>query len=400
MVCSLAMRTKQIIRVESSNHAAQALATPIRLCQLTGVRLPSYFLLKFGITRHPITRAQWQLPKLAVDPLVLSSEDDSLVKTGTDNKNADKIQEMQPTADECDVSPQTKSTKPETLDESIEKTIEHLAKSHWPIEPASSRELKSDWSPPKPITRDAAGSWYICSQPALQHMSTFKTKARLKLIPNAWKEDSGITADKLVWRQDMDVFVLDLLRKKVFTLLKILASPRGVYITFSSGSKSIGLHTSLAAVLWLGAKTPGNIPESREQLPSSGTSASQEEVVGDVPPLGEAAPSQELNPAGHIAPSHTEVNYFESTEPPPYAMIKGKNHYIPIYNVPTLLGPEYLARLRGINTSFAGTMAFIKMRKQTVKAQMELWKLMGYLAQAETQEGNPADVRYVGKKEG
>ncbi|KAI5301730.1 hypothetical protein KEM56_001416, partial [Ascosphaera pollenicola] len=44
------------------NSYAQALASPMRSCHATGVRLPSAFLTGFGLIQHPETKNLWFIP--------------------------------------------------------------------------------------------------------------------------------------------------------------------------------------------------------------------------------------------------------------------------------------------------------------------------------------------------
>ena len=67
--------------------------------------------------------------------------------------------------------------------------------------------------------------------------------------------------------------------------------------------------------------------------------------------------------------------------PPPYAMVEYRSSgHLPIYNLPALLGPEQLYELQNISKSFEGTLAVIKRKQNTTDCQMQLWKLMGYMA--------------------
>lgn len=44
------------------NPWAQALASPVRMCSATGIRLPSDLLLEYGVVQHPTNRSIWMLP--------------------------------------------------------------------------------------------------------------------------------------------------------------------------------------------------------------------------------------------------------------------------------------------------------------------------------------------------
>lgn len=406
MVCTSAKDIYGIFRVNLINRAAQALSTPLRHCRLTDSRLPSHFLLSFGITKHPITGVQWHSPRIAVDPLLMSKEDEAPAESSLEHENADETPEVQPTVDVSppnekpseDVSLVNQSAEIKNLDESPQnEPSEKLPSDSLTVKDT---ELKAKVSSPMPGTRKAASSYFICSQPAMKVLSGFSQRSWMNAIPHTWKSDSGIRADKLVWRKDMDGFVLELLRKKTFALLKMLASSRTGYITSCAGYNSVGAHNQVAAALWLGASTPANITGSQELLASSGACTSQEEVAGDLLSPGAAAPLQETTSAGHNSTPQAEIASSEGLDPPSYAMIKYKSHYIPFYNLPMLLGSEYISRLRAYIPFAQGTMALIKNKQRTVKAQMELWKLMGYMAQTEILEALESKVQSGDRKEG
>lgn len=265
---------------------AQALSTPPRLCLLTGVRLPSYFLMSFGVAKHPKTGAIWHLPRL---PDITSGS-------------------------EANRKPHSPS----------------------PSSPGSPTDSESTSS-----VRTAAGTHLVASHNALAYISKLTRSAYRRLLPYRWKEDSSLKASEIVWREDMDIFVLELLRRSVTRELKYLASRPAAYIAACKGYDNIADHAQVNAVLWLG--------QDHE--------ASPQEATSDSP----------------ATPEHRG--------PPPYAMHRYKDHYVPCYNLPTLLGHTNLQTLRASSAAqFGGRMAVIKAKRRTVKLQIELWKLLGYLS--------------------
>ena len=272
------------------SYLAQALATPVRQCAVTGSRLPNFFLLDFGLVSHPRTGKPWQMPKLAIDSNACNSTVVSDLKS-TDGNGA-----LNNPASEATESPQR-----------------HV--------------------------RTAAGSHIIAQQSAMNFISTFKQKSFMQMLPHRWKLDPRFKADQIVWRKDMDTFVLDLMRRKTVTLLEYLSSQPAAYIVRCQNYEDIQNRHQPGAVLWLGQ------PEEDESM----------------------TPSQE--------------------NPPPYAMVEYRSlGYIPLYNLPALLGPDQLRQLRDVNKSFQGTLAVIKRKRNTTDCQMQLWKLMGYMA-AQTSAG-------------
>ncbi|KAL8952729.1 MAG: hypothetical protein Q9222_001378 [Ikaeria aurantiellina] len=270
------------------NPYAQALATPIRTCAITGARLPNYFLLDFGLATHPRTGKPWQIPRLAIDPSATVT---------TEVPDTEKASEGTSTASsEGDgVSATTSSTQPPS--------------------------------------RAVAGSNIVAQQSAMRLMSNVKHKSYMQMIPHRWKLDSRFKAGEIVWRKDMDTFVLDLMKKKLVQSLQFLSSRPAAYIAQCEGFEDIQKKHQPGAVLWLGNSDDDHQPHGNGEAPSF------------------------------------------------YAMVKYRDAgHIPIYNLPNLLGAEYLQQLRNSNKNFDATLVVVKHKRNTVDALMQLWKLMGYVA--------------------
>ena len=155
----------------------------------------------------------------------------------------------------------------------------------------------------------------------------------------------------------MDTFVLEILRDNVARRLAYLAGSNAAYISRCRDHDHISKHHQVGAVLWLGPKS--------EDTTETGFENEDGAVTGNLGKLG----------------------------PPPYAMHQYKNHYIPVYNLLTLLGPIKLRDLRESSCShFGDQYAVIKMKRLTVEVQLELWKLLGYLASGENEEGQSSNV--------
>ncbi|KAI5289070.1 hypothetical protein KEM54_004472 [Ascosphaera aggregata] len=138
------------------NPYAQALASPIRTCHVTGARLPSHLLTGFGLVQHPDTRDMWFMPtQLLKDYLRIGDSN-----TGDENVK-------RPTTY---IPPVYLSTTQPLMKALSKKSQKHL------------------------------GKW---------------------LMPMRWKVPYGTITKpqerKAVWREDMNVFVLNQLRRKVLT---------------------------------------------------------------------------------------------------------------------------------------------------------------------------------------
>lgn len=271
------------------NPYAQALATPVRSCSLTNVRLPSHFLLDFGLAPHPRTGKPWQIPKLALDPNVTTPGDASKFDRPASASYKDDVA----------TNPSGSSTK----------------------RPA----------------RAVAGNHVISQKAAITFVSNIKRKSFFQMVPHRWKLDTRFKTDDLVWREDMDDFILELMRKKAVKLLQYLSSRPSAYIVKCEGYEDIQNKQQPGAVLWLGK------PENEEIL-----------STGEEPP-------------------------------PPYAMVKYRSaHHLPLYNLPAILGMEYLRQLRVSSNNCNEALAVIKQKRNTLDLLMHLWKLMGYITHEST----------------
>ena len=295
-----------------TRHTAQALATPIRTCNLTGVRLPRLFLLAFGLKRHPETGAPWLLPE-------------GLYKPETNRSNATKEKHTSPP------SPASANNSDSTADP-------------YGYPPKITAQL-----PPK---ASGTATHFLSQSPALLFITRLRLKDYLKVIPMRWKDLSGLQPKEVLWRQDTDTFVLDLLRKKVLGQLKYLSKRPAAYIVrCHEDNADINSHHQVGVIFWLGPLQP----------------------VEDVP--------EELE-SGNLQPnSHSSHIPNLDSGPQSYATILYKHQYLPLYNLPRLLGANNVLQLREHSSLFVGEMAVLKNKKITLDVQLWLWKLEGYVGQ-------------------
>ena len=206
------------------------------------------------------------------------------------------------------------------------------------MEPNASLKLKS------PI-RTLSSTHFLASRQVLAHISGLTPPHYKRLMPYRWRQDPSVKLPEIIWREDMDIFVLNILRRNLSKTLSYLASRSAAYISPCKNNVSINKHGQVAAVLWLRNDT--EISNHDEALTSDATAFD----------VGEPGP-------------------------PPYAMHHYKTHYIPCYNLAALLGPTYLSALKESQPDHYGEqLAVLKLKRTTVKVQLELWKLLGYIAQ-------------------
>ena len=193
--------------------------------------------------------------------------------------------------------------------------------------------------------RTLSSTHFLASRQVLAHVSGLNASKYGRLMPYRWKQDPSIKLLDMVWRKDMDVFVLGILRRNISRMLLYLASKPAAYIVPCKSYDSINNHGQVAVVLWLSKNSDNPI---------------RDEAVSD------------------------DGISFDDRErgPPPYAMHYYKTHYIPFYNLAALLGRIQLSALQNSRPDhYCNQFAVIKLKRNTVKVQLGLWKLMGYVGQ-------------------
>ena len=250
---------------------------------------------------HPTTGKPWHLPKLA-----------SVVAA-------------------ADVADKEKGDPAHGEEDGVSENQE--LPSSFPSETATTQREKNPF-------RTMAGTHFAAQRATIRFISRMDKQRYSKLLPYRWKSSAILNTQDIVWREDMDTYVLGLMRKDFLRELQHVSSRPG-YVA-SSTYERIERHPQLAAALRLGAG------DAESSFHDEGTGVDDE--------------------AGMlIGPAYTLMEY------------KGRS--IPVFNLQTLLGDESLARLRASNPVFQGEIAVIREKRNTVKVQMALWKLVGYLAE-------------------
>lgn len=280
------------------------MATPVRWCSFTNLRLPAYFHLDFGLQLHPESGKPWHLPRLASNKQFKASEGKGSFENNVDTEGLD----------DCQESPDSTTSAPLIRDQKSSRTL--------------------------------SGNYLPARESALRYISTLRRRHYARLFPLRWKEDSALNTGAIVWRQDMDQYVLSLLRQEAKNMLSHFHSRTAGSSARCDDWDHVERHQNIAAVFWLRKSRLHDAPEG-------GSDQSDTSRDSSTPPLAQG--------------------------PPPYAMVKYQGYYIPVYNLPFLLGDSIVQDLTKDITSLQGGLAVLQRGSTTVKAQMALWKLMGYL---------------------
>ena len=257
--------------------------------------------MDFGLQKHPTTGKLWHLPRLAAVPGIHAADKGKDDPAQGEDDGVSESQEM------------PNSFMPETT---------------------TQRESY----------RTSTTTYFGAQRSTIRFISCLDRQQYTKVSPFRWKRGAIPNLHDIVWREDMDTYVLGLMRKSLLRELQFVSSRPSGYVA-SCGYGQLGKHPQLGAALWLGA---GGTESS---ILVEGT-----EIDGKADVPGGSA------------------------GPPPYAMLLYRGRYIPVFNLQTLLGHKYLQHLRESSPLYQGEHAVIREKRNTVKVQMDLWKLMGYLA--------------------
>ncbi|MCJ1394949.1 hypothetical protein MMC18_007830 [Xylographa bjoerkii] len=218
------------------NPYARILASPVRACILTGVRLPCELLLPFTIQNHPQTRKPWLVPK-GPGYLALPSATPETTSPPTPSPGLNADKSAQPGLH----PPTAVSLSPTTLVRSVPKCV-----------------IPSPTPNPLPSCHSTA---YLTTQlSALEHIAALKPRSLHRHLPFRWKTHFGPSLQNTVCRDDLPDFVLSLLRKRLIERLLALSDEDVPYlVSFSQGADG-SLH-QLGAGLWVG--NPASIADGQ-----------------------------------------------------------------------------------------------------------------------------------------
>ena len=325
----------------SKNPYAQALATPMRLCQLTKFRLPNYFLQDFQLMAHPETREPWWVPsslrkKYEAGEAVGSNEEAGTGQSVASEQDSELPLQLEESCTEVNSpTPQLESEPPTSPLENRLALPSHTPRLGPGTYLLSRQALIS-------AMQNVGSGWGLQSQKNFLSGSIMRSPIAKKV------------RERASWRTDMDIFILELMRRRVVEgLVYLVWRKRGFVAGCVDWEDTKKASRQQGAILWTG-KTSG------------GEEANSE---GDVKEKLEAASFRFGEQQGHDRP----LGFATLT------MGKDRPHMVPVHNLPMLLGPEHLAELRKKCSIFEKELLIVKNKRTTVDIQMKLWSLQGYL---------------------
>ena len=229
-----------------------------------------------------------------------------------------------------------------------------------------------------------SGTYFPCRRTAMRYLTNMRRRTYRIILPKQWSDSDGIEKSDIVWREDMEELVTGRMRDEVLGMLGYIAARgKGYIVGCEVGWEDVARKKQVGAVIWTGMqKEAGRASPNEEEKESQAAGAGM--VVSDGNGGDESSsPSSDTTPT--LSPPQPPANPHSDSPPPSppphYAMTTYKNTYIPVYNLLTLLSAERLQQLRAECPIFQNEILVIKSKLPTVKLQVALWRLMGYLAE-------------------
>ena len=225
-------------QILSKNPYAQALATPIRRCQLTHSALPSFFLQGFNLMAHPETGDPWYLPRS------LTNKKAPVGKIGLEDDN-------EPDLDMNDEAEHTSGPAAPTLGHTV-YTLGYQYALRAMQDPKGYKK-----KPNKQMKYKAKRGGIAILEDA----------PPIRFIPDRYGQSKS--ANKFLstarWRSDMHELVLELMRRRLVEGLTRLAKLKRGYVVGCSGWDDALAKPQVGAFIWTGGdgvlEEEANIPQ-------------------------------------------------------------------------------------------------------------------------------------------
>ncbi|KAI1501057.1 hypothetical protein F5X99DRAFT_211857 [Biscogniauxia marginata] len=291
-----------------ANAFAKALATPLRHCAATRIRLPNFFLQDFSLMSHPETGRPWWVPRslaLKKPPAAAAAE-------------------------EADTS---------GIEQDLEET--ELSQTEDATEGLRAEDATAATSSDDGYGKPYGPSAYVLARQDLissfvVKKSGYENQAK-KLFGGSSSRYKPLAA-KAVWREDMDVFILSLMRQDIIDDLvyfsKYCTEKDRYYITKCYGWDDIK-HKHRGALMW----------------------------------FGEPGQATKLDSAG--------------VQPGPFATFDVTDEIstisLVVHNMPMLLGAEAAEKVKEDAAVLRDGDIFMLAGRRTTDLRLKLWRLQGYL---------------------
>lgn len=176
----------------------------------------------------------------------------------------------------------------------------------------------------------------------------------------------------------MDDFVLEQLREHTVRVLEYAATSFASHLHGKNlGNKPRLQRSNLAAALWL-EKFDTALSTTPKYPAYMKLAALQSGSI--------ISPAQEHQEHEQEPCRAATSDAIPLIPPPFYAMVSYRSKYVPIYNLPALLGTKHMETIRKLGSNWVEEeFVFVRQRQKTIELQIALWRLMGYMAPLEDQ---------------
>ncbi|KAI0471003.1 hypothetical protein GGR56DRAFT_125113 [Xylariaceae sp. FL0804] len=339
-----------------ANPFAQALATPVRKCNVTDAHVPKFFLQDFGLVLNPETRSPWWVPRslvsdgrpVAEEPEPESIQDALQAQVAADaREDAEKAEEAQ-----AGVVKQQEDPRPGVGQSSLDdgEVAEPTRDNSTSDALSGRRALKEHYGPSAYVLARREIIRAFVHDIASDGGAGSGLSGWNRRLFGGLSSRHAVAGPRAVWRQDMDEAVLRLMRRAVadqlLYLARLCADGTRFYLVRCHGWDDVRFKIK-GAVLWFGKPE-----EARSEEEQPGQFA-----TFDVPVSG----SDTGSGSGEEQPSPTMTSVL-------------------VHNMPWLLGPELAARVKAEAAVLREGDIFMLARRRTAGMQQQLWALQGYLA--------------------
>lgn len=315
------------------------------MCVITRARMPSFFLQDFNLVANPETGAPWLLPQSIMpdepEPPNTKGISEALDEAGAEEEEEERAIAAAAAGEEVVED----EAKLELASSSSAQELTTTTPASTTTATATSPNLNESQTP-------QGRSVYVLARQDL--LSGFglkgspfeKSPIRLAGADPAKRHIMG----KVVWRQDMDRYIVNAMRQNIVDgllyLNKLCATMGRHYLVRCWGWDDVKYKHS-GSILWF--------------RPSSLSGEGEESSANANPDAAEPGPFatfdvQKTDIQGEIATTTLAV-----------------------YNMDLLLGPEYMKQFRDNATAMSEGNIFMLAGRRTVDLQAKLWKLQGYL---------------------
>ena len=325
---------------------------------MTGACLPSAFMVRFTILKHPETGKLWQVP-ISYHPSRV--ELSFLDKPEGRGSRINSLQES-PQSNDHGSSPVEVGFASENGQNGLETLQGEENSTLTPGQAQAEVRLTR-------VPNQSSSNYMIATRSVIDRVMKLKSSQRNNIYPQRWKERFGQQLLKNGhWREDMGPFIQKLMQEKVIRLLAYTAHINESYFSQYDPGKATGWSPFKpgAAVLWLRASQ------------QTGTQADFAKFVAFMVEKYNCT-VQDLSWSSDAVLLHDP-----------------QRHIVPVFNIRGLLGDAAMKRLDARHSIFGCHALYVLPKQSTSDLVAWIWRLAGYGKEVEDrpQKSKASSRRY------